>query len=141
LALALVLVLLLGAVPACTREPSRPEDLLGREFEVTDVSRPEGPLREDQPAVLGFVEEGTSGLRLSACNLMEASLDITDQTLEIQIGSTTEVDCSYSDDEWLMSFLESRPEWELTGSRLVLSKGESRMVLEERTGDAESKRL
>jgi heat shock protein HslJ len=80
------------------------------------------------------VEEGRNGLRLSACNLMGASLDITDRTLEVRIGGTTEMACYHTDDEWLIAFLESGPEWELTGSRLVLTSGDSRMVLEERIG-------
>ncbi len=76
-------------------------------------------------------------VRWSACNFHGSRVDLSEQRVRLldeQIASTLELcpDEQNVQDDWLMSFFRSDPQWVLDGDQLTLMSDEAVMELEER---------
>ena len=109
----------------------------GRTFlstSVTENGQPR-PLVAGTRITLGFVDDGHRLAAQAGCNSMGGQASFEAGRLVVDDLATTEMGCDpprHSQDEWLASFLTSRPEWSWVGSTLTLDNGRTRIELEDR---------
>ncbi len=139
-----VLALVIGAITSCggttTLVPGTGSEggdrLLGHTYlstEVTEAGKPR-PLAPKTRISLRFSDDG----RLHAdagCNSMSGPVDLGDATIDAGTLATTEMGCDpprHAQDSWLADLLAAKPGWRLEGHRLVLTSGDTRIVLLDR---------
>ena len=112
--------------------------------EVTENGRPK-QLVPGTRITLNFVADGRRIGAQAGCNSMGGQASFGDGRLTVNDLATTEMGCDpprHAQDEWLASFLTSRPEWSTSGEAaegrgdsgavLTLDNGAARIVLQDR---------
>jgi heat shock protein HslJ len=120
-----------GSAPATTAGEEMPMGLDGRTFVVTAV---EGYQLADGSTVRITFDDGLL-VAEGGCNSMRGSYEASDGTLAVGELATTEMACEpdlMAQDEWLASFLSSRPGLELDGATLVLTGDDATLTLTDR---------
>ncbi len=128
------------AVPAADPEPISHDagDLWGHEFKSTAIT--EGgeprPLVPDTRVTVTFDKsDSRQDIGFSAgCNSAGGPVEVEDQTLRVGRIASTLIGCEPDlarQDEWLFTFFESDPQWELAGDSLTLTSGDTRIELAE----------
>jgi heat shock protein HslJ len=112
-------------------------DLIGRTFLSTSVTEGGQP-RELVPGTkvsLWFAEDGRL-VANAGCNTMTGQVRLDGGKLETPDGlSMTEMGCDaprHAQDEWLATLLQSGPSWRVDGDELVLTSGQTELVLLDR---------
>lgn len=125
-----------GQGPAAQPGGSPSADLVGRTFLSTSVTEGGRP-RELAPGTkvsLWFANDGRL-VANAGCNTMSGQVRLAGK-LETPDGlSMTEMGCDaprHAQDEWLATLLQSGPSWTLDGDELVLTSGETKLVLLDR---------
>jgi len=117
----------------------RQDDLLGRAFRstaVTEDSEPR-PLVPNTHITVTFDEradEGGVGWQ-AGCNTFGADVEISADSLVVGQIAGTEIGCPddlQQQDEWLVDFFGSDPEWQLSHDRLSLTSHDTVIELEEK---------
>jgi heat shock protein HslJ len=140
--LTITLMLLAVALAGCGRAAvsqagTADAEPWGRTFlstSVTENGQPR-PLVAGTRITLNFVEDGHRLGAQAGCNSMGGQASFAGGRLVVGDLATTEMGCDpprHAQDEWLASFLTSRPEWGTSGSTLTLDNGTTRIVLEDR---------
>ncbi|MEQ4207631.1 META domain-containing protein [Actinopolymorpha sp. B17G11] len=113
------------------------DQLRGRTYlstEVTDSGAPRA-LVDGTRISLQFTDDGRL-LANAGCNSMSGEVSLDDSRLDVGGGlATTEMGCDparHEQDEWLAKLFDTSPEWRVDGDRLILTSGESRIVLLDR---------
>jgi heat shock protein HslJ len=112
-------------------------DVAGRTFLSTSATEAGQP-RELVPGTrvsLWFAEDGRL-VANAGCNTITGQVRLGSK-LETPEGlSTTEMGCDaprHAQDEWLAGFLQSGPSWRLDGDELILTSGQTELVLLDRS--------
>ena len=126
LAIGLALLSILGIAAGCSAAGASGAPLADRDFlstRVTDGGAPR-PLVDGTRIRLHF---GATDLAISAgCNSIGGTYRIDGGQLVFDGGAMTEMGCDdarHAQDDWLVTFLASRPAARLTGNDLVLESG------------------
>ena len=125
-------------VPTTATRTGLAAAVAGRRYASVAVTRDGAPvpLVDGRPIVVAFPGDGTISVR-AACNTMSADVSFAGSTLRLGSVATTLIGCpspAHEQDKWLARFLEGGPAVELSGTRLVLDDGTTRVELEERPG-------
>jgi heat shock protein HslJ len=113
-------------------------DLVGRTFLSTSVTEAGVPreLVAGTKVSLWFAEDGRL-VANAGCNTLTGRIALGGGKLEIPDGlSMTEMGCDaarHAQDQWLVGFLQSGPSWRLDGDELILTSGETELVLLDRS--------
>jgi heat shock protein HslJ len=113
------------------------ERLQGRTYLSTEITDDGAPreLVDGTRLSLQFTGDGRL-LANAGCNSMSGEVSLEDSRLDVGGGlATTEMGCDparHEQDEWLAKLLDTSPEWRVDGDQLILTSGESRIVLLDR---------
>lgn len=134
LVIAVGLLTLVGCGNRDGRADQDPEDLWGRAFVSTEVTKDgeHRPLLLDTRIEVTFERRGVLGFQ-AGCNLHGADLEIRSERLVVGQIESTAIGCPgglEEQDRWLASVFDSDPRWELRGDRLILSADRSVIELE-----------
>ena len=120
------------APPADLSSGQSAQDLHDRAFASTAVTENDEPrtLAPDTRVTITFVRDDDRDIvRWEAgCNTTGLEAQIMAERLVTGEGASTTLGCSperREQDQWLLTFFESDPEWRLNGDRLTLTSGES----------------
>lgn len=113
-------------------------DLVGRTFLSTSVTEGGRPreLVAGTKVSLWFAEDGRL-VANAGCNTLTGRVALDGGKLQTPDGlSMTEMGCDaprHAQDEWLAGFLQSGPSWRLDGDELILTSGDTELVLLDRS--------
>ena len=133
----LVAVFAGALIAGCDRDqlPAGPDSLVNQFFSSTMVTFKGEPrsVASKQAIEIGFPrQKGRMSLTWDAgCNSFGARVQVR-QRLVVDRIVGTEMLCNRAlmeQDDWLIEFFDSDPEWELIGNRLSLSDGDSKIEL------------
>jgi heat shock protein HslJ len=129
------------AVSACgnqtqTTGSDRSEDLPGRTFLSTKVTEADQPrkLVPGTKVSLNFTDDGELVVN-AGCNTLRSEVDASDGVLRVSNLGGTEMGCTpplHEQDSWVAKVLEAEPTWRLDKNNLVVTSGQTEMVLLDR---------
>lgn len=117
-------------------DPGDGDRLRGHTYLSTEVTEA-GTARDLAPDTrisLRFTDDGRL-LANAGCNSMSGQVRLDDGTLDSDGLATTEMGCDeprHAQDTWLSGVLAKKPQWLLDGHQLVLTSGDTRIVLLDR---------
>lgn len=117
------------------------EELWEREFVAISVTGRGGrqpPVHQPPEIKLGFGSEQAHNVGWTArCNDFGADARVTATRIEVEPAFGTEIGCpggQEREDEWLLRFMDSDPEWRLDGNKLTLTSNRAQIEWEGQRG-------